>query len=233
MNTASRMESCGEPLKIHISPQCKEKLDKLGGYITEKRGIVSMKGKGDVVTYWLIGRLHSFFKQHNYYCYFIIESPGADECAIQKRNVDLRDLPPPLFCRPRKSPKYISDSKQPSISCITNFGTSDNRSILCESRRQSNAQRNDNDGAYSLQGSYRDSSSPFISKQRKHETSPLYINNNDTEMGCINDTTDDLPRDTMNGSGEKPYAMVRPQQNIINSSNDDISKLEIPDYVID
>lgn len=55
MNTASRMESCGEPLKIHISPQCKEKLDKLGGYITEKRGIVSMKGKGDVITYWLTG----------------------------------------------------------------------------------------------------------------------------------------------------------------------------------
>lgn len=61
MNTASRMESCGEPLKIHISPQCKEKLDKLGGYITEKRGIVSMKGKGDVVTYWLIGRLPAAF----------------------------------------------------------------------------------------------------------------------------------------------------------------------------
>lgn len=50
-------------------------------------------------------------------------------------------------------------------------------------------------------------------------------------MGCVNDTTDDLPRDTMNGSGEKPYAMVRPQQNITNSSNDDISKLEIPNYV--
>lgn len=57
VNTASRMESCGEPLKIHISPQCKEKLDTLGGYITEKRGIVTMKGKGDVTTYWLIGLL--------------------------------------------------------------------------------------------------------------------------------------------------------------------------------
>lgn len=50
------MESCGEPLRIHISPQCKEKLDKLGGYLTEKRGIVNMKGKGDVITYWLIGK---------------------------------------------------------------------------------------------------------------------------------------------------------------------------------
>lgn len=49
------MESCGEALKIHISPQTKEKLDKLGGYITEKRGIIPMKGKGDVMTYWLIG----------------------------------------------------------------------------------------------------------------------------------------------------------------------------------
>jgi hypothetical protein len=50
------MESNGEPLKIHISSQCKEKLDKLGGYITEKRGLVSMKGKGDVITYWLTGK---------------------------------------------------------------------------------------------------------------------------------------------------------------------------------
>lgn len=50
------MESCGEPLKIHISPQCKEKLDKLGGYLTEERGAVSMKGKGEIVTYWLIGK---------------------------------------------------------------------------------------------------------------------------------------------------------------------------------
>jgi guanylate cyclase, other len=55
VNTASRMESNGEPLKIHISPQCKEKLDKLGGYITQERGVVEMKGKGKIVTYWLTG----------------------------------------------------------------------------------------------------------------------------------------------------------------------------------
>lgn len=30
-------------LKIHISQQCKETLDKLGGYVTEKRGIVELK----------------------------------------------------------------------------------------------------------------------------------------------------------------------------------------------
>lgn len=49
------MESTGEPLKIHISEQCKDALEKLGGYIIEKRGLVSMKGKGEVFTYWLVG----------------------------------------------------------------------------------------------------------------------------------------------------------------------------------
>lgn len=66
VNTASRMESSGEPLRIHISGQCKDALDKIGGYIVEERGLVQMKGKGEVETYWLV---------------------GATEKAIQKREV--------------------------------------------------------------------------------------------------------------------------------------------------
>lgn len=66
VNTASRMESNGEPLRIHISEQCKDALDKVGGYIIEERGLVYMKGKGEVKTYWLT---------------------GATEKAIQKREV--------------------------------------------------------------------------------------------------------------------------------------------------
>ena len=66
VNTASRMESNGEPLKIHISPQCRDALDKIGGYVMEERGVVHMKGKGAVNTYWLV---------------------GATEKAIQKREV--------------------------------------------------------------------------------------------------------------------------------------------------
>lgn len=49
------MESTGEPLKIHISEQCKNALDILGGYVVEQRGLVNMKGKGEVLTYWLTG----------------------------------------------------------------------------------------------------------------------------------------------------------------------------------
>lgn len=99
VNTASRMESNGEPLKIHISMQCKDALEKLGGYTIEKRGLVSMKGKGEVETFWLV---------------------GATEQAIQRKEVDLTELPPPLFCRPRRSPKLNNESRQPSI--IGGFG---------------------------------------------------------------------------------------------------------------
>ncbi|XP_074036399.1 guanylate cyclase 32E isoform X2 [Leptinotarsa decemlineata] len=55
VNTASRMESTGEPLKIHCSKACKELLNKIGGYHLLERGTVSMKGKCDQTTYWLIG----------------------------------------------------------------------------------------------------------------------------------------------------------------------------------
>jgi hypothetical protein len=49
------MESNGEPLRIHISCECRKALEKIGGYVTEERGLVAMKGKGEVLTHWLIG----------------------------------------------------------------------------------------------------------------------------------------------------------------------------------
>ncbi|XP_011145363.1 guanylate cyclase 32E [Harpegnathos saltator] len=55
VNTASRMESTGLPLKIHCSSETKQLLDKLGGFTLVERGVVSMKGKGERLTYWLIG----------------------------------------------------------------------------------------------------------------------------------------------------------------------------------
>ena len=55
VNTASRMESNGEALKIHISQQLQQFLVKTEDYLIEERGLVKMKGKGDVLTYWLLG----------------------------------------------------------------------------------------------------------------------------------------------------------------------------------
>ncbi|XP_025086185.1 atrial natriuretic peptide receptor 1-like [Pomacea canaliculata] len=54
VNTASRMESTGEALKIHVSSSTKEILDKYGTFVTELRGQVKMKGKGMQTTYWLL-----------------------------------------------------------------------------------------------------------------------------------------------------------------------------------
>ena len=49
------METTGQPLRIHASDSCKNLLDQLGGYNLEERGEVSVKGKGTMLTYWLLG----------------------------------------------------------------------------------------------------------------------------------------------------------------------------------
>ncbi|KAL4240407.1 hypothetical protein ACF0H5_001199 [Mactra antiquata] len=59
VNTASRMETNGEPMKIHISQESKDILEQLGGYHLEPRGKVAMKGKGELFTYWLLGEVES------------------------------------------------------------------------------------------------------------------------------------------------------------------------------
>ncbi len=51
VNTASRMESQGEPGRIHVSA---ETMTRIGQRFTlEKRGTISVKGKGEMETWWL------------------------------------------------------------------------------------------------------------------------------------------------------------------------------------
>ncbi|XP_076050344.1 receptor-type guanylate cyclase Gyc76C-like isoform X2 [Oratosquilla oratoria] len=102
VNTASRMESNGEPLRIHISSPCQGHLEKLGGYLTEKRGAVPMKGKGDMVTHWLIGKTKK---------------------AIQRREESCLAPLVPLISRQdgmdymRRSPKLSSDLRHSTLGC--------------------------------------------------------------------------------------------------------------------
>jgi class 3 adenylate cyclase len=54
VNTASRMESHGLGSRIQVTETAYEQLkDK---YVLEKRGTIPIKGKGDMVTYFLVGR---------------------------------------------------------------------------------------------------------------------------------------------------------------------------------
>uniref|UniRef100_A0A3P8TXF9 Guanylate cyclase n=1 Tax=Amphiprion percula TaxID=161767 RepID=A0A3P8TXF9_AMPPE len=55
VNTASRMESNSVALKIQCSCSTFYLLEEIGGYVLECRGTLQVKGKGDMVTYWLEG----------------------------------------------------------------------------------------------------------------------------------------------------------------------------------
>ncbi len=53
VNIASRMESSGQPGSIQVTEAIYERLkDK---YVFQKRGAIKVKGKGEMVTYWLVG----------------------------------------------------------------------------------------------------------------------------------------------------------------------------------
>ncbi|XP_071446194.1 uncharacterized protein [Hetaerina americana] len=90
VNTASRMETTGEPLRIHITLEMKESLDSVGGFTTEHRGLVDVKGKGLMETYWLTGKIGGIVRAAE------LDTPGFFE---DVQPVFMRSL------RPEKAPK--------------------------------------------------------------------------------------------------------------------------------
>jgi class 3 adenylate cyclase len=53
VNTAARMESHGEPGRIQLTAECR---DALGDrFVLEARGTITVKGKGELSTFWLVG----------------------------------------------------------------------------------------------------------------------------------------------------------------------------------
>ncbi|XP_076308329.1 atrial natriuretic peptide receptor 1-like [Tachypleus tridentatus] len=55
VNTASRMESNGAAMRVHVSHHTKTMLDEFGTFILSLRGDTEIKGKGIIRTYWLEG----------------------------------------------------------------------------------------------------------------------------------------------------------------------------------
>ncbi|KAK3519262.1 hypothetical protein QTP70_023123 [Hemibagrus guttatus] len=65
VNTASRMESTSEALKIQCSSSVFYLLEEIGGYTLTCRGVLQVKGKGDMVTYWLEGKQSAKVSKEN------------------------------------------------------------------------------------------------------------------------------------------------------------------------
>ncbi|XP_052224887.1 atrial natriuretic peptide receptor 1-like [Dreissena polymorpha] len=57
VNTASRMESNGKAMKIHISDETKTLLKSFNTFVIEERGKIEVKGKGSMTTYWLVDEI--------------------------------------------------------------------------------------------------------------------------------------------------------------------------------
>ena len=57
VNTASRMESTGEPGRVQVTQMMYDLLK--DDYCFEKRGELDVKGKGKMATYWLSGKRQS------------------------------------------------------------------------------------------------------------------------------------------------------------------------------
>ncbi|KAF6020196.1 hypothetical protein EB796_021491 [Bugula neritina] len=85
VNTASRMESNGLPLRIHTSKSTKAVLDKLGGYKLEERGFIEMKGKGAQQTYWLVGEDASVRKKRLNDCVSLTSFSNMSKFSIYQR----------------------------------------------------------------------------------------------------------------------------------------------------
>ncbi|XP_060589036.1 guanylate cyclase 32E-like isoform X3 [Ruditapes philippinarum] len=101
VNTASRMESTGVPLKIHCSSTITQILRELGGYQLTERGYITAKGKGEMLTYFLEGENESHRQRRISHSKF---------SRSNSPNVDSRDI----FGQPTIHQKYWQNGSIPS-----------------------------------------------------------------------------------------------------------------------
>ncbi|XP_043088469.1 atrial natriuretic peptide receptor 2 isoform X2 [Puntigrus tetrazona] len=82
VNTASRMESTSEALKIQCSSSVFYLLEEIAGYVLTCRGVLQVKGKGDMVTYWLEGKRSSAPVKDSRRPVMLPETPADDYSSI-------------------------------------------------------------------------------------------------------------------------------------------------------
>ncbi|KAK7084973.1 hypothetical protein SK128_008217 [Halocaridina rubra] len=102
VNTASRMETTCEAMRIQISLSTRMALLTAGGFIMDFRGYIDVKGKGEMATYWLEGR-DGLQLQDQTEEDINIEGNGMSNPAFMNMMDELEDSPETE--RPRKGKK--------------------------------------------------------------------------------------------------------------------------------
>lgn len=128
VNTASRMESTGEPMKIHISSSTYNLLKKIGGYKCEERGITYVKGKGEMQTYWLLNedednRLERLMQNYNNDTLNVSPSSVIAPDLICDAEMDSNSRRSLNSGLPRPRSSFLTNRGR--ISCSTFYNTSD------------------------------------------------------------------------------------------------------------
>ncbi|XP_067143457.1 guanylate cyclase 32E-like [Centruroides vittatus] len=133
VNTASRMESTGEALKIHVSEDCKNILIKLGGYVLQERGLTPIKGKGEMRTYWLLDQSNPTLPLNKF--------------DTENESVTLPStIPIPYYNEPSKYSNFLSYLNDQPVNNTLNYSCLNlleelKKNLKKESKRSSNSYR--------------------------------------------------------------------------------------------
>lgn len=108
VNTASRMESTGEASKIHISLEFKKALDAVGGFKTQHRGLVDVKGKGPMDTYWLTCKEGGVNRTNDAAATKYLPVRNSSKVGAKSRNFQFQDEDSePIFMRRIRGECYV------------------------------------------------------------------------------------------------------------------------------
>lgn len=115
------MESNGEALKIHMSHSTKQVLDRFGTFEMTMRGFVSVKGKGEMLCFWLDGEKPTLPTNNNH----------QESRAILPTEANLPEDKPSITKAiaivPPLTPQNSFNSKKSVSICTNTNGNSDHR----------------------------------------------------------------------------------------------------------
>ncbi|KAH9508767.1 hypothetical protein Btru_049861 [Bulinus truncatus] len=156
VNTASRMESSSQPMKIHCSKAMRDQLVLHDKYKLESRGIIDVKGKGQMETFWVTGRTDMGECNDSMTCLWIPKRKKKPAVALT--TVQEGDAPP-------VSNETISVSSSEKITDSNTTAHSSKESFNKESLKKESSDSGFSEFSYSTEGASEIKQSTTLEKQ--------------------------------------------------------------------